>query len=509
MLTIGHPTQAFSITHQGSNDLTINDGARQWKIALSISVADPETASGSDTFIPSVKGATPVGLLTPAAWTVKDGPAPTPLTPANAGGAPGISLTTRGSGTEYAVLGGAHYDGSDSTLQLRVKVSAAENLSKLRVELSNNNWTTVASDDLLDAMTPASDGQWLTISLGRGEALSGKGAGYWAQYGRSTFDWSKIDGLRLAVEAETGVPPVTVELSQLEAVPAQSKGKVVIVFDDGSSTILPAAAYLHKLGMPANVAVIAKYVELPSRHYLNVFQLRKLQNKWGWNMVNHTFFHVDGVVTYVDGKNLSGYLDDVASGAQFLETTGLNSAPNWFIYPHGDTDDAMKHIIGEMYKFARTTQSEPETYPFGDRLAVTTLEVQSLSDAETGADGILTPPSQVGEALADTKRFGNTLILTFHRIHSRPSDAWSLVDPGAATLIPTGYPLSDFKIIANEIKASGLPVLTFSGLDRSNGIPEDNYVHVNPGHPSQIVLHVTGTMTQSSSSLWSTLTGWL
>jgi hypothetical protein len=156
----------------------------------------------------------------------------------------------------------------------------------------------------------------------------------------------------------------------------------------------------------------------------------------------------------------------------------------------------MKLIVGQMYKFARTTQSEPETYPFGDRLAVKTLEVQSPKDAETGADNIFTPPAQVAQALADAKRFGNTLILTFHRIHATASDE-------------SGYPLNDFKAIADEIKASGLPVLTFSGLDRSNGIPEDNYVHVDLGHPSQTIVRVKVTATGASSSLWSTLTGWL
>jgi len=98
--------------------------------------------------------------------------------------------------------------------------------------------------------------------------------------------------------------------------------------------------------------------------------------------------------------------------------------------------------------------------------------------------------------LEDTKRFGNTLILTFHRIHAHASDR-------------SGYPLSDFKIIANEIKASGLPVLTFSGLDQSNRIPENNHVVVTPGHPSQIVVSVKGTTTVSPQSVWSTLTGWL
>ena len=249
----------------------------------------------------------------------------------------------------------------------------------------------------------------------------------------------------------------------------------MIIFDDGYQSILPAAAYLHKLGLRANVAVIAKYAELPSQDHLDLNDLKHLQNDWKWDMVNHTLNHLDGVATYADPGNLAGYEEDVVAGAQFLERSGLKSTPNWFVYPHGTTDDGLESVLDKLYKFARTTENEPEAYPFGDPLAVKTLEVQSATDSEAGAQGVFTAPSQVAEAVDDAKTYGNTLILTFHRIHATPTD-------------PPGYALSDFEAIADQIKQSGLPVLTLSGLDESNGIPEDNRIHVIDARPSQSVV---------------------
>jgi hypothetical protein len=210
-------------------------------------------------------------------------------------------------------------------------------------------------------------------------------------------------------------------------------------------------------------------------------------------MVNHTLNNIDDVATYGFGANLLGYLADVSAGAQFLENAGLNSAPNWFIYPHGDTNNNLKLVIGSLYKFARTTQSEPETYPFGDPLAVKTLEIHSVGDI----GGLSTVPAEVLQALEDTKRFGNTLILTFHRIHAVASD-------------PHGYPLQDFETIANDLKFLGMPVMTLSGLDYSNGIPEDNHIRVVPARSSQTVVSLkVQRVVSSSNSIWSTLTGWL
>ena len=499
LLTIGHSGAPVAITHRSADVLDVRDGSRTITIGLTTSKAVPEVAKGSHTHVPTTRSAVPVGALVPAAWKVAGGPPAQPLPQSYTALGQGIMLTTTGSTPETATLLNSTYDGAHRTIELRIKVSAVEDLANLDVELSNNNWTTVMSNDVRNAYDDTSDGEWLGISLGRGQALSGN-VGHWQQNGPGTFDWSKIDGVRLRLQGKSdSTVPVTVELSQLDSVPEQSGGKVVIIFDDGYQSVLPAANYLHHLGLRANVAVIAKYVDLPSMDHLNVHQLRFLQNRWGWNMVNHTLNHVDGVAIYSDTGNLTGYEADVAAGAQFLESAGLNSAPDWFVYPHGDADNALKSVLGHMYKFARVTDDEPQSYPFDDPLAVNTLEIHIASDSETGSESgvdVTTTPAQVDEAVQDAKRFGNTLILTFHRIHASASD-------------PPGYPIKDFKEIANDLKASGIRVMTLSQLDRSNGVKENNHITVVPARPSQTVVHLSVHGPQTSPSLWSKLTGWL
>jgi hypothetical protein len=213
-------------------------------------------------------------------------------------------------------------------------------------------------------------------------------------------------------------------------------------------------------------------------------------------MVNHTLQHADGVKVYADTGNLAGYRADVLAGAQFLEEAGLNSAPNWFIYPHGDTNDGLQSVLSDLYKFARTTQNEPTAYPFATPLAVTDFEVQSPADAEGGSQGLYTSPAMVAQAVADTQRYGNTLLLTFHRIHATASD-------------PPGYSLKDFESIVNNLKASGVAVLTLSQLDRSNGVAEDNHINITPATPSQTVVGVQVQTVGHDRSIWSRLTGWL
>ena len=42
---------------------------------------------------------------------------------------------------------------------------------------------------------------------------------------------------------------------------------------------------MHAHGLEGDVAVIGKDADYPSRGYLTVFDLKMLQNKWGWDIV--------------------------------------------------------------------------------------------------------------------------------------------------------------------------------------------------------------------------------
>jgi hypothetical protein len=135
-------------------------------------------------------------------------------------------------------------------------------------------------------------------------------------------------------------------------------------------------------------------------------------------------------------------------------------------------------VVRRLYKFARTTDNAPDAYPFGDPLRVKTLEVRIPQDSGDGGTSMTTTPAQVRAAVRDAKRFHQTLILTFHRIHALASDR-------------PGYPLRLFEKVIDDVQASGIPVRTFSGLDRMLGVPEDNRIVDLPGRPSQIVVSVS------------------
>lgn len=365
-------------------------------------------------------------------------------------------------------------------LQVRMRVVGIRNLAQLHLQFSNDHWATVVTNDLREAYRDNYDGEWLNLSLGRGERRDDS-RGHWTTTGPRPFDWSHIDGVRFVLRARgSHTPGATLQLAQLAASLQPRTGRVVIVFDDGYDSILPAAAYLHAKGMPANVAVIGKYVEIPSRGHLNLRELRMLQDQWGWNMVNHTWYHADAVTAYYRYRmhKLGAYAADIVRGAEFLKHAGLDSAPNWFVYPHGATNATLKRVVGRYYKFARTTDNEPETYPFGDPLVVKTLEFQHAGNAgEGGVSKASTTPAQVAHAVADTERFHSTLILTFHRIHSVASDR-------------PGCPLTVFRQIVDDIHRQGVPVVTLSQLDQMNGVPQDNEVYFKPGVASQIQVHI-------------------
>ena len=101
----------------------------------------------------------------------------------------------------------------------------------------------------------------------------------------AALDWRRVNGIRFTLDrnaAAKAVPPSSLQLEWVRSVPEQAEGAVVFVFDDGYESILPAAEYMHSKGVPGNVGVIGRNVKVPTRGNLNVFQLRRLQDEYGW-----------------------------------------------------------------------------------------------------------------------------------------------------------------------------------------------------------------------------------
>jgi peptidoglycan/xylan/chitin deacetylase (PgdA/CDA1 family) len=270
----------------------------------------------------------------------------------------------------------------------------------------------------------------------------------------------------------------TVSFGGLTLIPAQNEGKLVFVFDGGSQSILPAASYLHQNGMQADVAVIGKYADYPTEDYLNVSQLKELQDSWGWDMANYTQQYLDAVQQYYNQHDLTAYAADILQQAAWLEANGLNSAPNWFIYPRGSTNAQLEQVVARYYKFARVTADSPDAYPYGDPHEITDLQVQNPGDGE-GKHVSDTPPSEILSAVHQAVTHHLTLILTFDRIYSEPNDQ-------------PGYPLALLKNVVDGVRHSGIKVMTLSQLDTSNGVSLNNRIYTSAGHPSQITVRISG-----------------
>jgi Heparinase II/III-like protein/Heparinase II/III N-terminus len=480
LITIGQPRRTGFSINVGDDGRTFRvvDGARRIGLSLGSSRAVAPTAWATDPVAPPANEAPVPAGSGAGGWT--------------AAGAGILSSGRAAQGTKRAVTSMSSNSESPAYLQndairldlrrhnarLGLKVTGLGRVSELRLELSNDHWAKWVSADALTAYTPDHAGQWLSFFLGP-SAKWGPGGGWNAS--AAGFNWARIDGIRIElVSRNNGGRPVTVSSAGLALVRGQQEGKLAFVFDDGYQSILAAASYLHKHGMPGNVAVTGEHVDYPIQDYLNMFQLKTLQDKLGWDMVNHG--QNAGAPGHRGGRrDLRGYAEDILRQARWLEANGLNSAPNWFIYPDGQTTAQRERIVSRYYMFARVVSDDPDAYPYGDPHAISDLEIQYKGGGAAGGGAAggagFTRPSEVLAAVRQAVRYHMTLILTFNRIHSQPGD-------------DRGYPLSLFKRIVDGIHSSGIRVLTLSELDRSNGVAVRNHIYGTSGSQSQITVQI-------------------
>jgi hypothetical protein len=497
LITIGSAktqTPAFSVTASATGQqLKITDGQRHDVVSMGQSAGKPVQAWATDATPPPVDTRPVLASSTPADWT-STGTADLHFgQAADRHNAVVTRLTTNSSSPSYLQNNAINLNLLQTNAEITLELNGYARLSEARLILSNDHWAKTETMNLLDAVPHTESDSWTTLFMGP-SAKWGSNGGW--RSSAPGFNWAQVDGLEIEIAARTsGGQPSTISVAGVSLLPEQNEGKLSVVFDDGYESILPAASYLHQNGMAATVGVIGKYVDYPARDHLNLYQLKQLQNDWGWDMANHTQQHADAVLSYYDQHNLDGYAADILQQAAWLEQNGLNSAPNWFIYPHGDTNAELEHVVRRYYMFARVTADNPDAYPYGDPHAISDLEIQYTGDkGEAGTAGSTLPP-EVLSAIHQALTYHSTLILTFHRIHSVASD-------------PPGYPLALFKQIVDEIKQSGIKVYTLSQLDESNGVPVTNQIHYQPAQPAQITVHIDGRGGSRPGGIWSRGTTW-
>ena len=380
-----------------------------------------------------------------------------------------ISLNTNAIGSSFYANSPVNLDLSDKNILIKMRVLERKNVEKLGIVLSTNNWQGYVRTDLKNSYREEYDGEWLTISLGKG--LQRETGGQWRQYGAG-FDWAHIDAIR--IELGTVVQKTaTLQLAEIALTPVGKEGEVILIFDDGYESILPAIALMNEYGFKGNLAVIADRVIGNERGYLSLKQLKQIKDEYGWDLINHSRHHVNAIETYINNDDIDGFAADLLAGAKFLIKNDLNTTPNWYIYPHGATNKAIKDVVGKYYSFARTTINQPETYPFGDPLGVKTISADS---SESFGIKAFVPVSELESAIIDAKTYKLPLFITFHRINSLPSDK-------------PGYKLSEFKKLIDFIKKENIKVKTLREFDSDNGIEQRSLTFVQ-NQPPQLQLNI-------------------
>lgn len=374
-----------------------------------------------------------------------------------------LKVVTPSDGSYVEIFKKTNLDLSEQNIYFKIKTKNSSSIEGVDVSLSNNNWKEDARynmDESFNYRYVNREDEWLQFGVGKSD-LRKSDLGGWVK-NSPNFDWSKVDGVKIAVRSKEGSQSI-INIKDFILVPDQREARAVIIFDDGWSSVMDAASKMNEYGMKGNTAIITNSVG--KRSYLTLDDIKKLQNNFGWNIANHSNLHKNAVDEYELPGNLSGLENDVCDAIQYMIQNNINSAPNWYIYPDGSTDGAVKKIIGKYYKFARATSTEGSIFPYAEPLEVGVFPV--YSDRVT--------PDDVHTAISEAIQHHQTIFLMFHKI--------SKGDPTVFTEIS----MNDFETILKDINNQGIKVDTLSELDRENNVTETEFT-LHPAVPSQISL---------------------
>jgi hypothetical protein len=241
-------------------------------------------------------------------------------------------------------------------------------------------------------------------------------------------------------------------------------GNVVFIFADGHSSIASAAEAMHELGFKGNVAVIGSYVDQLTVGYLSLRELKNMQDSWGWNILNHSWYHREATNAY-QKDDVSGIESDILKGMIYLIENGINSDPNWYVAPEGIMNETLTKMIAKYYSFD-AMRSSALSYPYGASQPVKNLTIEKTTTLET-----------VTAAIDDAMNSKQTLFLTFHRIQESSDTRYV-------------YPIADFKKILDVLVRENIHPITLAELDSQMGVKASEF-DVTSGRPEQISLSIS------------------
>lgn len=452
---------AYSVV---DNTISIHTTKKDIQFAITETVEVKAGISASPHTLPVVTG-TSLAHMDPTTWTVEDG------TLTKDSGNLVLTATNTETVTAYQPL---HTDLSNSNLLIKAKVADRNQLTRFDVLLYSNEGRASVVNSLKQSFRKEDNNEWVTISLGK--SFNRSIGSYWKAEGEG-FDWSHVDGVKISMRSN--IPNSSLPINRLSTTPGRAEGEIVIVFDDGYTSNLAAVEVMNTYGIKGNIAVIAERIEDNELGYLSLTQLQTIQNMYGWNIVNHSHYHLSAIESYLNTGTLNEFESDILYGARFLAENDLNKAPNWYIYPRGRTSKAIKDIVQKYYTFARSALNQIESYPFGDPFEV---KIISADDYDFSAVNKTIPVEELMKAVDDATKYKTPLFITFHRIKASETDK-------------PGYPIREFEKLIQYIKEKGIHVKTLAQFDTDNKL-EQKPIIFTPGTLSQI--EITGSIAEIS-----------
>ncbi|WP_211222578.1 S-layer homology domain-containing protein [Paenibacillus daejeonensis] len=188
----------------------------------------------------------------------------------------------------------------------------------------------------------------------------------------------------------------------------EAKGKVLIQFDDGwSSVYTEAFPMMQERGFVGNVGVVSNLAGM--RNYVTPEQLKEMYAQ-GWDMFNHTASHPR--LTQLSEEQI---VDELSSARAFMLRHQLGRAADFIAYPYGDYDDRVMEIASWYSRYARTTTPAFEIGQPVNPYRLKTIELVNNID-----------PAIYREALRTAASHGTTVMFLLHRIEAEGTSSITL-----------------------------------------------------------------------------------
>lgn len=376
-------------------------------------------------------------------------------------GTQSIRVTTTGTAAQSQVRKtGLSFDLTDKMFRLIFKVTDVTHLNRIELIVASSSfanffkWTFHTHSGVNPNI--AQSGEWVTVQFGWSDVTSASGS-YSINSNGTPSTTVGFDALQLNV-FDDGVAAITYRLQAVEILSDISatfpNGVISITFDDSYVTQYSLARpKMDALGYRGTAYTIADVIDSNHNVYMNLSELKSLQNFSGWEIAGHAysssnhgqtngFASLTAEQTHTDFTKLKLWLND----------NGFNS--DNFAYPKGHfgvTTDGVPvdEIASKYWATSRSIISETKE-------ALSPAMPQRIR-AKTGISSVGTTVASIiaaGGMLDRTLNSGDWLILCLHKIVTGTATATDEISQ------------TDFNTLMDAINSRAIPVFPINDVIR-------------------------------------------